>query len=459
VFELIFLKYNLMDWWHQLNYSDIRSTDEDNNNKIIAIFCRTRPKFSFNESKRAQLFILFSKMGDFYDGYYEATEGDDVVVHLAYSEPEPSLLRVASKKGSSRPQLKVPGTIKRSSFRTSASSRSFKNRLDADQSVYSGGDKTHPLLPDDRDDIYETQIQRVNIQDQRHSSGSIVFKATRDGTKSIDSSLSSPSAKAVDLSTKGSDTSFDLFANLLIEHLTPKVKNRFYILEEDDIAYIDAILPNSLRLSFVNAVNVRMSKIDIRLPEPDLPSLQKNVLGVYRLGLGKPKQDNFLLGGGQKLHGGKIKMNLIDHDDFVQDDRDTNDLTDKEMSELIKSLDDLKDEEIAWLKDSGLSREQSFMLENAMALRRAAPSMKTKRSNMQLAGPRDSEVNVTKSIREIPCDQFNDIDMIVNPISSYREGENEWKDGMFSIFAHGVFHPFLILTWCAPICKLFVLNS
>lgn len=397
-------------------------------------------------------------MGDFYDGYYEATEGDHVVVHLAYSEPEPSLLRVASKKGSSRPQLKVPGKINRPSFRTSASSRSFKNRLDVDQYVYSRGDKSDPLLPDDRDDIFEAQIERVNIQDQRHS-GSIVFKATRDGTKSIDSSLSSPSANTIDLSSKASDTSFDLFANLLIEHLTPKVKNQFYILEEEDIAYIDAILPISLRLSFVKAVNVRMSKIDDRLLEPDLPSLQKKVLEVYRLGLGKPKQHNFLLGGGQKLHGGKIKMNVIYHGDFLQDDRDTNNLTDAEMSELIKSLDNLKDEEIAWLKDSGLSREQSFILANAMALRKTSPAIKTERNNMQLAKPRDSEVNVTNSIREIPSDKFNEIDMIVDPISSYREGENEWKDGMFSIFAHGVFHPFLLLTWCAPICKFFALNS
>lgn len=390
-------------------------------------------------------------MSDFYDGYYEATDGDDVVVHLAYSEPEPSLLRVASKKGSSRPQLKVPGKIKRPGFRSSASSRSLKSRFEGDQSLYSEGDKSYPLLQDARDDMYESQLERVNIQDQRYS-GSISIKTFREGGKSITSSLSSRSLKAIDLSDKASDTSFDLFATLLREYLTPKVKNHSYILDEDDIAYFDAILPCTLRNAFVDAVNIRMSRIESQPPEPNESLFQKNVREVYRLGLGKPKQDNFLLGGGQKLDGGGIKMYLIEtehrtNDEFVGDERDTDDITDADMSELIKSLDDLKDHELEWLKDSALPREQSYILEQAIASRKSPQSMQAKGNNEQLQRLRES----SKSIREMSSNQSNEIHVMVEPIYPHKRGENKWKDGMLSIFAHGVFHPFLVLTWCAPI--------
>lgn len=397
-------------------------------------------------------------MDDFYDGYYEATDGDDVVVHLAYTEPEPSLLRVASKKGSSRPQLKVPGKIKRRSFRSSASLRPFKNHFDTDRSAYSGGDKSRPLLQDVRDDIYETQLERVNIQDQRFS-GTIPINSIRDEAKSIDSSLTPPTKKVIDLSNKASDSSFELFANLLIEHLTPKVKNDSYTLDEDDIAYFDAILPNALRKSFVDAVNIRRSEIESNFPEPDETLLQRNVREVYRLGLGKPKQDNFLLGGGQKLHGGEIKMYLIDteHGDNrvpFEDETDINILTDAEMSELIKSIDDLKDDELEWLKDSGLSREQSYIFEQAIASRKKSQSMKAESTNENLEQPIQST-----SVRKMSSGQFNDIHVIVDSNSPYGGGENEWKDGILNIFAHGVFHPFLVLTWCAPICKCSFLFS
>jgi hypothetical protein len=34
--------------------------------------------------------------------------------------------------------------------------------------------------------------------------------------------------------------------------------------------------------------------------------------------------------------------------------------------------------------------------------------------------------------------------------------EHEWRDGLWNVFTHGVFHPLVLLSFFAPICKYFI---
>ena len=113
----------------------------------------------------------------------------------------------------------------------------------------------------------------------------------------------------IDLTRPDSDTSFELFASLLVQHLEPKLEGDFYIIESGDISYFEAIIPESLREPFVEAVRVRSMRLSIDDDEEET-ALKTVIRKCNELGLGNKNENNFLLGGGEHIAGGKIKMRV-----------------------------------------------------------------------------------------------------------------------------------------------------
>lgn len=113
----------------------------------------------------------------------------------------------------------------------------------------------------------------------------------------------------MDLTRPDADSSFELFATLLIQHLDPKINDdmNMYTLEAGDMAYFEAIIPEALRNPFVEAVRVRSR----RLPEEPMDGesesdLDKITRKCDAFGLGQSAENNFLLGGGEKKGGKTI---------------------------------------------------------------------------------------------------------------------------------------------------------
>eukprot|EP00554_Chaetoceros_debilis_P014351 CAMPEP_0194125488 /NCGR_PEP_ID=MMETSP0150-20130528/59488_1 /TAXON_ID=122233 /ORGANISM="Chaetoceros debilis, Strain MM31A-1" /LENGTH=663 /DNA_ID=CAMNT_0038819299 /DNA_START=805 /DNA_END=2795 /DNA_ORIENTATION=- len=131
----------------------------------------------------------------------------------------------------------------------------------------------------------------------------------------------------MDLTRPDSDSSFELFAQLIVSHIEPKVTstndNDEYILEAGDISYLDAIIPATLRLPFVEAVRVRNDDLIERdvMPEEANP-LEQAVIKCDEFGLGMDEMDNFLLGGGEKLPGGRIRIKLYPIEEEYGNDMD-----------------------------------------------------------------------------------------------------------------------------------------
>lgn len=414
-------------------------------------------------------------MQDYYDGYYEHHDGDDVVVHLDYSDPEPSLFRATAKKASSRPQLSL--------MRDSRNSNSRRDR----KVHFESHEKNKPLMQDYRDDLYSDSLKRVNIQEQRYHDHAHTY------SRSKESSVSSLSHGAIDLSSKASDSSFELFVTLLTDHISPNIKNNSYILDEVDIAYVDAILPENFRESFVRAVNERFSRLP-KVPRRHESPSEKSVRTAKKLGLGLSKNDNFLLGGGQRIKGGKIRMDIVDTNIFpdrgnmsisysadgeefrsdsefdddesdINGPKDTNELSNTELIDLIKSLDDLGDQDIALLKDSGLPKNQISLIELAIASKKAS-KINQVAVNKEDPEIRKANIDDTKKLKVMEESDTYDTDpdrvketdssIVSKKINTKTESikrHNKWNDGLFDTLAHGCFHPFLVLTWCAPICK------
>jgi len=240
-----------------------------------------------------------------YDNYYEQDDGDEVVVHLDYLEPEPSLFQ--QSRGHDRPMIPreyapvVRTSKQRLSRPNNTNGREFNRLPDNSEDYYDDRDD------EGDDDMYGRMTSRVNIQDERISNrtvGSTRSRRLNPNLRSGSSVVSRQSKKKskMDLTRPDADSSFELFATLLIQHLDPKIKEDMYVLEKGDMAYFDAIMPETLRVPFVEAVRVRSRRLtDVVVNgESDLDTITRKCAAF---GLGQSFEHNFLLGGGEKRDG------------------------------------------------------------------------------------------------------------------------------------------------------------
>ena len=288
-----------------------------------------------------------------YSDYYEQDFNGDTMVTLDYTDPEPSLYK--KTRGHQRPKMSAKPSFrsKRRLTRNVEPQAYEDDDYDYDNDYDDGRDDY-----DDRDDnMYDTMVSRVNIQDDnsvisgrrqnvsnrtngsgssrrntvRAGSGRSGGGSVRGGGGSVrggggsvrggggsvrggggsvrgGGSVAKKNSK-IDLTRPDSDTSFELFASLLVQHLEPKLEGDFYIIESGDISYFEAIIPESLREPFVEAVRVRSMRLSIDDDEEET-ALKTVIRKCNELGLGNKNENNFLLGGGEHIAGGKIKMRV-----------------------------------------------------------------------------------------------------------------------------------------------------
>lgn len=249
-------------------------------------------------------------------GYYEQDRGDEVVVHLDYNDPEPSLFQ--QSRVHDRPMLPKEYTP---SVRTSK--KRFSRRQQIESDMYNRMEEH-----DDRrdDDMYGRMTEEDNIQEDLNGGNSSRRSVNSGGSSgyrhqvnienrqagsertvvsrlstSIDRPKNNKSASKMDLTRPDADSSFELFGTLLVQHLEPKVEDGQYTLDKGDIAYFDAIIPESLRLPFVEAVRIRNQRLP-KDPAEGESALDQITRQCAALGLGQKRENNFLLQGGEKIN-------------------------------------------------------------------------------------------------------------------------------------------------------------
>jgi hypothetical protein len=247
-----------------------------------------------------------------YDNYYEQFNGDEVIVHLDYLEPEPSLFQ--QSRGRGRPTLHR----ELSPVRTSKQRLSRRRMSDAlsYNEYYFDNDQADDFRDDD---VYEQMTSRVAIQDQRYESnrsmGRQKLNSSRDNIisdrngsgRSVVSHSTMSSRKNInskknkfDLTGPNADSSFEVLATLIVQHLESKVVNSQYVLDKSDMEYFDAIIPESLRLPLVEAIRIRSERLprQVEQGESNLDAITRKCT-VF--GLASSDEHNFLLGGGHRV--------------------------------------------------------------------------------------------------------------------------------------------------------------
>jgi hypothetical protein len=248
-----------------------------------------------------------------FDNYYEQFNGDEVIVHLDYLDPEPSLFQQSRGRGR-RPSLN------REYSPVLTSKQRLSRRRMTDAFSYNEYNDNHHFQRDDfrDDDVYEQMTARVAIQDQRYESNrsmgrqklnsrensisgktgsgrSVVSRSTASSKKNINTKKSK-----FDLTGPDADSSFEVLATLIVEHLETKVVNSQYVLDKSDMDFFDAIIPETLRISFVEAVRFRSERLPSELEE-DASNLQRITRKCADFGLASSDENNFLLGGGLRV--------------------------------------------------------------------------------------------------------------------------------------------------------------
>ncbi len=118
---------------------------------------------------------------------------------------------------------------------------------------------------------------------------------------------SSSSIKGTSLRT--SDQAFEITAKLIVDYLSPKLKEgeTSYHLDITDTIFLDAVVPQDIRPEFVDAVAFRTESLT---PGED-SRIESLVRECHRLGLGQ--KNSFLLGGGEKMNDGRILIHVSQH--------------------------------------------------------------------------------------------------------------------------------------------------
>ncbi len=255
-----------------------------------------------------------------YDEYYEQEFQGETLVTVNYDDPEPSLFRVAkgqrpkmareySPTSQMRPKLRAArksySRPYRQQQRNSDNIEDYRDdEMNFDLSSRGsdrGGDRSESSRPRNSDRTLGSQTSGSSQRSRQ--------RMTNTSQRSNNSSSKAGSKKTIDLTTPESDSSFSLFASLLAQHIEPKVEGNEYILEAGDMTYLEAIIPESLRLPFVEAVRIRSGRLSMKSSANDT-ELEAAVRKCAELGIGNDNEDNFLLGGGEKLKGGKILMRV-----------------------------------------------------------------------------------------------------------------------------------------------------
>lgn len=114
-------------------------------------------------------------------------------------------------------------------------------------------------------------------------------------------------AGAVPLNLETSDQAFQMTAKLVVDYLSPKMEanSSSYYLDDADIIFLEAVVPEEIRTPFVNAVISRSKNIAAGNPS----SLESLVKECKKLGLGQ--ENSFLVGGGTKMDDGRILVEVV----------------------------------------------------------------------------------------------------------------------------------------------------
>ena len=261
--------------------------------------------------------------------YYEDL-GDEVVVHLDYEEPEPSLYQQSSRNR--RPKLPKEYNNVRNTHQNYRREKTGRrgSGVPSLEEYYGDHNDYYSYEEDQRDDMQMRDMSRAPPSNRTlgsRGSGTGTGTGTHTNSSSRPTTLRKTSSRSgnkskMDLTRPDSDSSFELFAQLIVSHIEPKVSTTNdtdeYILEAGDISYFDAIIPATLRLPFVEAVRVRNDDLIERdvMPE-EANALEQAVIKCDEFGLGMDEMDNFLLGGGEKLPGGRIRIKVCRYVDTV----------------------------------------------------------------------------------------------------------------------------------------------
>ena len=253
-----------------------------------------------------------------YNDYYEQDVEGETLVSLDYADPEPSLYKVS--RGQQRPQMSTFSPTNRMSKlrKTRGNSRAQQRRFDNGDDYrddLNGSISPRRASLDNRSvsSRQDTSGRTLASRQTQKSNGNQRVQTTsqRSNTSQRSSITSKSSRKPIDLTTPESDSSFALFAQLLVQHIESKLNGDQYILEPGDMSYFEAILPDALRLPFVEAVRIRADQLPLEA-DGNETELEMYVRKCAELGVGYSEENNFLLGGGQQIGGGKIVIRVSD---------------------------------------------------------------------------------------------------------------------------------------------------
>jgi len=102
---------------------------------------------------------------------------------------------------------------------------------------------------------------------------------------------------------KFDDESFQVIANMVLDHLQPKVsaEDTSYILTKEELQNLENSIALSIRKSFTEALRFRAGK-----SKNEDSFVHEIVSECVRLGLDRPDERNIMLGGGQKIAGDRV---------------------------------------------------------------------------------------------------------------------------------------------------------
>ena len=201
-----------------------------------------------------------------------------------------------------------------------------------------------PTEEPEKDAEVESQPQNVDVHDEP------VSETTKDAENN------GPNFKT-------SDQAFLITAKLVTDYLSPKLKNGVssYHVDESDMIYLDAVVPNEIRPNFVDAIGFRATKLSSNASE--LSPIESSVKECVRLGL--DKKDTFLLGGGMKMPDGRILV-LPGGNKLGVKKKSKKKKKKKPVTET-KANDGAPQGDAIWLQNSGLPPDQIQLIMSAMS--------------------------------------------------------------------------------------------